>query len=63
MFNFIRMKQPLRYDVISDGIVVIPKGTTDVEIAYRQSNKTYRTKDNKLVNRNVYRYNDKIYHA
>lgn len=63
MFNFIRMKQPLRYDVISDGIVVIPKGTSDVEIAYRQSNKMYRNKDNELVNMNVYRYNGKIYHA
>ena len=62
--KFVNMgNRPLNHDVRSRKTIVIPKGTRNVEIAFRQSHLTRFDKESgRIVKLNVYRYNGKTYH-
>jgi len=56
--------KPLTYDVCCKTKVVIPAGTTNVKIAFRQSHLTRWDEDlKKMVPMNVYISGGKVYHA
>ncbi len=60
-YHFVKMLKPLSFDVKSvNG--VIPAGTKNVEIAFRQALWTYETESGKRVRGNVYRHNGVVYH-
>ena len=44
-YKWTKFNKPLQYSVYENGKVVIPAGTTDVEIAYRQSSKPLLSKN------------------
>lgn len=63
-YRFTRMARPLKYPVYDKENGNIPAGTTDVEIAFGQSSKTYKNaKTGKIEHQNAYRWNGKIYNA
>ena len=56
--------RPLEFDVMCGSKIVIPKGTKNVKIAFRQSHLTYRDPEsNRLIKMNVYLYKGRVYHA
>ena len=63
--KFVKMRnRPLAFDVKNGSTIVIPKGTTGVEIAFRQSHLTRIDEETGcIVKLNVYRYKGKLYHA
>ena len=63
--RFVNMKnRPLAFDVKCGSTVVIPAGTTNVKIAFRQSH-LYRIDEvtGEKIKLNVYMYRGKVYHA
>ena len=63
-FWFKMGNRPLKYDVkIKGQIVVIPAGTTNVDIAYGKSYMKYKTADGTYKNMNMYRWNGMIVHG
>lgn len=63
--KFVKMRnRPLVHDVKCGHTIVIPKGTRNVDIAFRQSHLTRIDEETRcLVKLNVYRYKGKLYHA
>lgn len=56
--------RPLKFDVKCGSKVVIPAGTKNVKIAFRQSHlMRFDEKLGRFVNLNVYIYKGKVYHA
>lgn len=56
--------RPLEFDVKCGSKVVIPAGTKNVKIAFRQSHlMRFDEKLGRFVNLNVYIYKGKVYHA
>lgn len=56
--------RPLEFDVKCGSKVVIPAGTKNVKIAFRQSHLTRLDEaTGNIVNLNVYIYKGKVYHA
>lgn len=63
-YKWFPLTKPLSYPVWDNGKIVIPKGTTGVEFAPKQSSKTYKDKNTgQIVRQNVYRWNGKIYNV
>lgn len=61
--KFLKLKQPLKFDVKCKSKVVIPAGAKNVEIAFRQSHLSRWDEDSQqFVNLNVYRYKNRLYH-
>lgn len=62
--KFVNMgSRPLKYDIKCGRTIVIPKGTCNVEIAFKESHLTrFDEKSKRIVKLNVYRYNGKLYH-
>ena len=64
-YKFINMKnRPLEFDVKCGNKVVIPAGSTNVRIAFRQSH-MWRTDDitGEKCKMNVYLWKSRLYHA
>ena len=62
--KFVMMREPLKFDVKCGSKVVIPAGTSNVKIAFRQSHlKRYDDVHNRWVNMNVYIWKGSVYHA
>ena len=64
-YKWTKLNVPLKYPVYENGKVVIPAGTSDVEIAYGQSSKHLYSKDKWPIGKmqNAYRWNGVIYNA
>ena len=62
--KFVKLTKPLQFDVKCGSRVVIPAGTLNVRVAFRQSHLLrYDEKLKKWVPMNVYIWKGKIYHA
>ena len=63
--KFFNMRnRPLEFDVKCNNKVVIPAGTRNVKIAFRQSHLTRRDPENgSLIKMNVYMHKGQVYHA
>ena len=63
MYNF-TFPCTLKFNVYDGEKCILPKGTPNVEIAFRQSSKTWTNKKTgKTENQNVYRWMGKIFNA
>ena len=64
-YKWTKLNVPLKYPVYENGKVVIPAGTSDVEIAYGQSSKHLYSKDKWPIGKmqNAYRWNGVIYNV
>ena len=67
-YNFKPLGKPLKFPITDNGKIVLPAGTTGVDIAFGESSKTYKkfdkkTQTSKICNQNVYRHNGVIYNV
>ena len=63
MYNF-TFPCTLKFNVYDGGKCVLPKGTPNVEIAFKQSSKTWiNKKTGKTENQNVYRWMGHIFNS
>lgn len=65
-YDFKPLSKPTKYPVLDSDTheVLIPAGTSSVDIAYGQSSKTYKNRrTGKIEHQNAYRWNGKIYNA
>ena len=63
MYNF-TLPCTLKFNVYDGNKCILPKGTPNVEIAFRQSSKTWTNKKTgKIENQNVYRWMGKTFNS
>ena len=60
---WIKLVEPTKFHVKDDdGNIVIPKGSTGVEVWFHGSSKTWtRSSDGKIIRQNVYRWRGKTF--